>query len=186
MRIGLDALSATARLAEREDAAAIATIYNEGIADRIATFETRPRVVEDILAWFSGPGPIVAVDNGADVVAFAAGFAYRDRACYAGIREFSVYVARAARGRGHGRAALAHLITQAPRFGAAKLVSRIFPENAASRGLCAALGFREVGIYHRHGMLDGAWRDCVIVEKLIDGEADAHVRTMAGGAPWSA
>ena len=51
-----------------------------------------------------------------------------------------------------------------------KLVARIFPENAASRALCRKHGFREVGIYRRHGKLDAVWRDCVIVEKLI-GEA---------------
>jgi phosphinothricin acetyltransferase len=48
-----------------------------------------------------------------------------------------------------------------------KLVSRVFPENAASRALCRSLGFREVGTYHRHARLDGHWRDCVIVEKLL-------------------
>ena len=51
-----------------------------------------------------------------------------------------------------------------------KLLSRIFPENTASRALMAKLGFREVGIYRRHGKLDGVWRDCVIVERLL-GEA---------------
>jgi phosphinothricin acetyltransferase len=50
-------------------------------------------------------------------------------------------------------------------------VSRIFPENAASRALCAALGFREVGIYRRHGRLDGRWMDCVIVERLVGAAA---------------
>jgi L-amino acid N-acyltransferase YncA len=35
------------RLATHEDAAAIAAaIYNEGIAERIATFETEPRTAE--------------------------------------------------------------------------------------------------------------------------------------------
>jgi hypothetical protein len=24
-----------------------------------------------------------------------------------------------------------------------------------------------VGVYRRHGKLDGAWRDCVIVERLL-------------------
>ena len=33
----------TTRLATLDDATAIAAIYNEGIADRIATFETEPR-----------------------------------------------------------------------------------------------------------------------------------------------
>jgi len=29
-------------------------------------------------------------------------------------------------------------------------------------------GFREIGIYRRHGKLDGRWMDCVIVERLLD------------------
>jgi phosphinothricin acetyltransferase len=49
-----------------------------------------------------------------------------------------------------------------------KLLSRIFPENTASRALCARHGFREVGRYERHALLDGAWRDVVIVERLLN------------------
>jgi phosphinothricin acetyltransferase len=48
-----------------------------------------------------------------------------------------------------------------------KLVSRVFPENVASRALCRSTGFREVGVYQRHARLEGAWRDCVIVERLL-------------------
>lgn len=59
------------RLATRADAAAIARIYNEGIADRMATFETRPRTPEDIVAWFDGVHPIVVVEREGDIVAFA-------------------------------------------------------------------------------------------------------------------
>ena len=58
-------------------------------------------------------------------------------------------------------------LTEAERRGFMKLVSRIFPENVASRRLCAALGFLEVGVYRRHGQLDGRWMDCVIVERLL-------------------
>ena len=50
------------------------------------------------------------------------------------------------------------------------MLSRIFPENGASRALCRRHGFREVGVYERHARLDGAWRDVVIVERLL-GEA---------------
>jgi len=49
-----------------------------------------------------------------------------------------------------------------------KLTSRVFPENIASRGLLKGLGFDEIGIHRRHGQLDGRWRDCVIVERLLD------------------
>jgi phosphinothricin acetyltransferase len=37
-----------ARLATPADAAAIAAIHNQGIAERIATFETAPRSPEDL------------------------------------------------------------------------------------------------------------------------------------------
>jgi L-amino acid N-acyltransferase YncA len=76
-------------------------------------------------------------------------------------------VRRDYRGRGAGRAALAALIEAAAARGMHKLTSRVFPENAASRALLKGLGFEEIGIHRRHGQLDGRWRDCVIVERLL-------------------
>ena len=81
--------------------------------------------------------------------------------------EFTIYVARSARGQGVGRLALNALMTEAEKRGFWKLVARIFPENLGSRRLCAALGFREVDVYRRHGQLDGRWMDCLIVERLL-------------------
>jgi len=158
------------RDAAADDAAAIARIYNEGIDDRVATFETRHRTADDVVRWFDGRHPVVVVedDDGGEVIAFAATSTYRPRDCYAGIAEFSVYAARAARGRGAGRMAMEALFTAARAAGFWKLVSRVFVENVASRGLLRAVGFREVGVYERHARLDGEWRDVVIVEKLID------------------
>ena len=161
-------LVATARPATPRDAAAIARIYSEGIEDRIATFETRLRSAPDIEAWFDGRHPIVVVDDaGGSVVGFAATFEYRPRAAYAGVAEFSVYVSRAARGQGVGRIAMEALIAAADGAALWKLVSRVFVDNEPSRRLLADLGFREVGIYRRHGRLDGRWRDLVIVERLL-------------------
>jgi phosphinothricin acetyltransferase len=156
-----------ARDATIEDAALIACIYNEGIADRLATFETRHRSADDVRGWFDGLHPIVVVEDGGKVLAFAATSPYRARECYSGIAEVSVYVARLARGRGAGRKVLAALIDRARQAGYWKLVSRVFPENHASRGLIRSLGFREVGTYEKHGKLDGIWRDVIIVERLI-------------------
>ena len=156
-----------ARLATPEDAAAIARIFNQGIEDRVATFETRLRSAEDVRAWFDGVHPIVAVEDDGAVVAFAATSAYRPRPCYAGVAEFSVYTARDARGRGAGRHGMQALIAAAEAAGFWKLVSRVFPENAPSRRLLRSLGFREVGIYEKHAQLDGVWRDVVIVERLL-------------------
>jgi L-amino acid N-acyltransferase YncA len=157
-----------ARVASRADAPDLARIYNEGIEDRLGTFETRPRTAEDVARWFDGRHPTVLVhDASGSTIAFAASSSYRSRECYAGIAEFSVYVARAHRGHGAGRVAMDALLAEARRAGLWKLVSRIFVENTASRRLMAATGFREVGIYEKHAKLDGAWRDVVIVERLL-------------------
>lgn len=158
------------RRAEPRDVPAITAIYNQGIAERIATFETQPRADSDVMAWLESRFPVVVVENERGVIGFAATFLYRSRACYSGIAEFSVYVERTHRRQGIGRIALLSLIEAAEASGFWKLISRIFVENTASRELCRALAFREVGTYRRHSKLEGAWRDVVIVERLL-GEA---------------
>jgi L-amino acid N-acyltransferase YncA len=160
-------MALAARPATPADAERIAQIYNEGIEDRVGTFETRPRTPDDVKTWFDGRHPIVVVEEDGEIVAFASTSTYRARECYAGIAEFSVYVARSGRGKGAGRFAMRALIDRAKSAGIWKLVSRIFIENTASRRLMASMGFREVGIYEKHGKLDGQWRDVVIVERLI-------------------
>jgi phosphinothricin acetyltransferase len=169
---------AVARLARQQDAAAIARIYNQGISERIATFETEPRTPEDIERVLDERGdryPTVVVECDGEVVAWAGAGSYRARPCYDPIAEHSVYVERGHRRGGVGRLALEALVAEAERRGflKLKLVSRIFPENVGSLALHRQVGFREVGIYHRHGKLDGAWRDCVIVEKLLGAAAEA-------------
>src|SRR5260370_8578155 len=161
-----------ARAADTADEAAIAEIYNQGIADRVATFETRLRSAADIETWFDGAHPLMVLEgavreDAGRVIAFASTSTYRPRECYAGIAEVSAYVARDARGRGAGRAVLGALFDAARSVGFHKLVSRIFPENTASLRMIESLGFRRVGTYVRHGQLDGVWRDVVIVEKLL-------------------
>ena len=155
------------RFATARDARAIARIYNQGIEERIATFETRPRTAREIQAWFDDTHPIVVVEEEGGVVSFANTSAYSTRECYSGVAEFSVYTAREARGRGAGILAMKTLMEAAERAGFWKLLSRVFVENGPSRKLLLSLGFREVGIHEKHARLDGIWRDVVVVERLI-------------------
>jgi L-amino acid N-acyltransferase YncA len=157
------------RLATKSDATAITAIYNQGIEDRVGTFETELRTEAMVVSWFDDIHPIVVVEQEDDIIAYASTSSYRPRPCYAGIAEFSVYVRRDSRGKGAGRLAMTGLCQQSEQAGFWKLVSRVFVENAASRGLLCSLGFREVGIYEKHGQLDGVWRDVVIVERLFVG-----------------
>ena len=158
------------RLATVGDATAIAMIYNEGIEDRIATFETEPRAPDQIARQLSEKAdrfPTVVAERHGEVIAWAGAGAYRSRPAYAGVAEHSVYVARSARGEGVGRVVLEALCRAYAERGFWKLVSRIFPENTASLALHERCGFRVVGVYERHGKLEGVWRDCVIVERLL-------------------
>lgn len=156
------------RAATAADASAIAEIYNEGIRGRQATFETRERTAADVLAWIDDPRyPVLVAERAGEVVGWVAASGYRPRECYAGIVEFSVYVRASARGERVGDRLMAAFLPACEARGLWKVLSRIFPENAASRALCARHGFREVGVYQRHGRLDGVWRDVVIVERML-------------------
>lgn len=173
---GSSPLELYARPAKISDGAAIARIYNQGIEDRVATFETRPRTPADIEKWFDGSHPIVVVESAGRVVAFASTSTYRPRTCYSGIAEVSLYVEREARGRGAGMLAMRSIFEAAEKAGFWKLLSRIFLDNQASRKLTARAGFREVGIYEKHGCLDGVWRDVLIVERLIPANLRDHAK----------
>jgi phosphinothricin acetyltransferase len=164
------------RPATAADVPALTAIYNEGIAGREATFETSPRAQSDVAAWLDDGLPfVVAQAPGGEVEGFARVSEYSDRCVYSGVGEHGVYVAAAARGRGVGRALLLELCAQAERVGYYKLTSRIFTTNAASRAVHAAAGFEEVGVQRRHGRLDGEWRDCVLVERLLGDAAEPRV-----------
>ena len=155
------------RAAEPADAAAVAAIYNEGIADRVATFETRERAADDVRAWLDDGLPFLVATVNDDLVGWARVAPYSDRCVYAGVGEHGVYVARAARGHGVGRRLLDELCRAAESAGLYKLTSRIFADNESSIAAHTAAGFDVVGVQRRHGRLDGQWKDCVLVERLI-------------------
>lgn len=160
----------TTRLADSSDVSAITEIYNQGIEERIATFESEPRSVAAMESWLAehqGRYLALVAEIDRQVAGWASVGQYRPRECYAGIGEYSIYVHRDFRGKGVGKVLLRALIAAAAEQGYWKLTSRIFVENVASRKLCEATGFREVGVYENHAKLDGVWHDCVIVEYLI-------------------
>jgi len=161
------------RPAEPGDAAGIAAVYNEGIAERQATFETEPRTAADIEPWIGASLPLLVAADGDRVLGWAKLGEYSDRCCYAGVAEVSVYVGRGARGRGVGRELVKAICATAEQDGFVKLIGLLFPENDGSRALFRAAGFDDVGTFRRHGRLDGEWRDVLVVERLI-GPAAEH------------
>jgi phosphinothricin acetyltransferase len=160
------------RPAAEPDLPAVVAAYNVGIAERLATFETAPRTVEDVAGWLADGQPFIVAEREGRVVGFARAGEYSDRCVYSGVGEHAVYVAPEARGLGLGRALLEELASASERAGLYKLTSRVFTDNDASRRAHRAAGFEEVGIQRRHGKLDGEWKDCVLVERLLGEAAD--------------
>jgi L-amino acid N-acyltransferase YncA len=163
----------TIRRADPGDAAQIAAIYNEGIAEREATFETRQRGTAEVAGWTVRPLPVLVAEHENRVVGFARIGPYSEREVYSGIGEHAVYVASDARRLGVGLALLEALAVAAEEVGLYKLTSRIFSTNTASIRLHEAAGFTIVGVQRHHGQLDGVWRDCVLVERLVGDAARA-------------
>ena len=157
------------RAATAADATAVTAIYNRGIVERQATFETRERRAEEIEQWvYEGRPFIVAEDDATGaIVGFARVSAYSTRPAYAGVGEHGVYVDPVARGRGVGKQLLDALARRAEDDGYYKLTSRVFTTNAASLALHRAAGFTEVGVQRRHARLDGEWKDTTLVERLL-------------------
>jgi L-amino acid N-acyltransferase YncA len=102
------------------------------------------------------------------VGAFALVVPYANTVAYRGVGEYMIYVARRARRRGMGRELLDATCARAREQGHWKLVGKLFADNEPSIALARACGFRDVGVHHRHGQLDGRWRDVLVVERLLD------------------
>jgi phosphinothricin acetyltransferase len=162
------ATSAGVRTATGADAGAIAAIYNQAIAERRATFDTEPVAAQHIGAWLGDDSqPVLVAEVEGRVVGWTRAIKSPERCALAGVGEYVIYLDAAARGRGIGRQLLAALLSAAEQAGYWKLQGRLFTTNVASRALARRSGFREVGVYERHGRLDGEWKDLLIVERLL-------------------
>jgi phosphinothricin acetyltransferase len=143
---------------------AVKKIYEEGIATRNATFETKAPTWEVWDAAHVKTCRLVAVENG-QVAGWAALTAVSGRCIYAGVAEVSVYVSQNHRGKKIGTALLQTLIAESEHNGFWTLQAGIFPENKASIGVHQNNGFRIIGYREKIGKMDNIWRDNVILER---------------------
>lgn len=149
---------------QEADWPSVRAIYLNGIATRLATYETQ---VPDWQTWNANHRPDCRLVARSDdqVLGWAALTPVSGRCVYAGVAEVSVYVASSAWGRGIGKALLQALVEASEEAGIWTLQAGIFPENEASIALHKSCGFRVVGMRERLGQLDGVWRDVMFLER---------------------
>lgn len=158
------------RIAESDDAAPIAEIYNQGIVDRQATLETKLRSGADMKSWLAARSerhPVLVAEQDRIVVGWSSLNPFSARECYSGVADLSIYIRREHRGTGVGKKLLEALLLLAGDLHFHKVVLSALAHNDAGQRLYRALQFSEVGVYHRQGKLDGKWQDVVLMEKQL-------------------
>lgn len=158
------------RAARPDDAKEIARIYNQGVQDRVATFENSYVSPEERYLWLIGRPekyPVLIAETKHTMMGWASLSPYSPRASYAGIAELSIYIDRSLRGHGVGQELMKGMQQAAHDKGYYKLVGRIVEANEPGRKLCEVTGWREVGVHKKHAKLAGQWHDLILVEYLI-------------------
>jgi phosphinothricin acetyltransferase len=170
------------RLVTPADAEAIRAIYNVEVLGSTNTFDMVARTREEQETWLlehRGVHPaIVAVEkaamadghvggHGEIVLGFGSLSAFRERSGYAATAENSVYVDRAHRGKGVGRALLSELLTLASAHGFHSVIARIAGHNETSIALHRTAGFELVGVEREVGRKHRQWLDGVELQRLL-------------------
>src|SRR5260370_24034197 len=157
------------RAAREEDAAPLCEIFNEAVQDRLETFDSEARAVEDqrllIAAANQDPKhPMLVADVRNWIGGWVALGPYDTRIALDDIGEVFIYVRRTFRSYGVGRQLMRAIQEAAGKLGYRKLIVRILVENHDGLLLCRAAGWRERGPQSAHAALNDSLHDFVIVE----------------------
>jgi phosphinothricin acetyltransferase len=155
----------TIRVMQKDDWEAVATIYQEGIATKMATFQSEVPTFEVWDLSHTKACRLVAEENGT-VIGWTALTPISSRCVYAGVAEVSVYVKGESRGKQVGEKLLRALITESEKEGIWTLQSGIIEINKASIALHTKVGFRMVGYRERIAKdFNGVWQNTVLLER---------------------
>lgn len=158
------------RKASEADLESILAIYNQGIADRIATLETEEKDYAYMRRWFDehqGRYAVLVAVLDEDVIGWASLNRYSNRCAYDGVADLSIYIKRDHRGKGVGKALLDKIEEVASANEFYKIVLFTFPFNGLGQGLYKKCGYREVGVFQNQGILDGKFVNVMAMEKIL-------------------
>lgn len=160
----------TVRQAALQDMGSILRIYNQGIEDRIATLETETKDSSYMKAWFNdhqGRFSVLVAERESEIIGWASLNPYSHRCAYSGVADLSVYIDRSYRGQGVGSFLLESLHRIAKENSFHKIVLFTFPFNQGGQSLYFKMGYRQVGVFEKQGIMNGEFIDVMIMEKLL-------------------
>ena len=138
------------------DAPAIAAIYNHYVTDTIITFETEPMSAATmsarINALMNSGYPWLVAEHDAEVVGYAYGGLWKERAAYHGISEISLYLSPNATGKGIGSQLYGELLPLLQAQGIRGVMAVIALPNDASVAIHERFGLTQAGLFKRVGV----------------------------------
>ncbi len=165
----------TFRSAKVADLLVVPKGFDAEHAECIATLEPTPQTIEDLTSWIEARQPLIVAERAGQVLGWAHACASSDP----GVGEHHVYVNATGQAQELGRQLLLQLCGECARRGMHKLTNRIFADNDAGRAVHHAAEFEEVGIQRRHVKLNGEWKDCVLVDRLLGDAAETPMSASA-------
>ena len=159
------------RLARISDAESIMEIYNDEVTSGTATFDLKPRSLQEQKDWLSersGVHVVLIAESEREVIGFGSLSRYQTRPAYSTTVENSVYVRPSDQGKGVGLALLDALIKKAAEHGFHTIIARISAESQGSIATHKKAGFKEVGREIETGRKFGRWLDVVVMQRFVE------------------
>lgn len=159
----------TTRDATERDGDACAAIYAPYVTGTAISFELDPPTPAQMAARIAAARHYawLVLENGGEVIGYAYGNSFAERAAYRWSCETSIYLAAGRRRAGGGRLLYEALLARLADRGYRRAIAGMTLPNEASAGLHRALGFEPVGVYRKVGWKNGAWHDVAWVQKTI-------------------
>jgi phosphinothricin acetyltransferase len=163
-------VSGVIRVAEERDARAIAGIYAPAITDAVISFELTPPDAQEMtrrIVAIQRQYPWLVYEEGNTVLGYVYASVHNERAAYRWSVDVTAYIRHDAHRRGIGRALYTALFEILVLQGYRTACAGVTLPNTASVQMHAAMGFKEVGVYHDVGYKLGRWHDVGWYERSL-------------------
>jgi phosphinothricin acetyltransferase len=159
------------RCADIKDLKEITNIYNEAIINTVATFDTKPKTIQDQKIWFKLHGkkyPLIVAELDDEIVGWSALSRYSTRCAYSNTSEISIYVKEKFRNQGIGKKLIKAVIEMGNSAGLHVVLARIVDGNSHSIYLHEYVGFEHVGVLKEVGYKFGKILDVYLMQKIYN------------------